>query len=102
MNKASAVLAIAQRIPNDEKLLKRLYRAEQEVLGFGYEIKEIGITSDGRKLYSVDKLSTSLLEDNSKQYQVSNKSCNCPDYPEVRAGLCKHRLAIMVKEEMES
>ena len=99
--KDQAYVSISQQLPLDEKLLKRLDRAKNDVLSYGYDVLCIGIDADGAKLYQISKASTTLLEDTSKSYEVTHSTCTCPDYPEARAGLCKHRLAIMILEEME-
>lgn len=99
--KDQAYVTIAQQLPLDEKIMQRLDRAKNDVLSFGYDIK-ITRTNDRRQMvYLISKASTTLLEDNGHTYTVTSNTCNCPDYETARAGLCKHRLAIMILEEME-
>ena len=96
-----AYLDVSLKIPiEDVKVLQRLDRAEGLLKSYGYSVTEAGIDSAGNKLYHIFKASTTLLEDTSVQYEVSSASCTCPDYPSARGNLCKHRLAIMIKEEM--
>jgi hypothetical protein len=96
-----AYVVIAQQLPLDEKIMQRLDRAKNDVLGYGYDVMATEVNPFGRMVYRVSKASTTLLEDNGHTYTVSNTSCNCPDYETARGGLCKHRLAIMILEEME-
>lgn len=88
---------LAARLPiEDIKVEQRLDRAKEIVrsLGMGYSIKS---ATNGYRVY---KESTSLLEDNSVIYWVDRDGCSCPDGKTARAGLCKHRLATMLIEEM--
>jgi predicted nucleic acid-binding Zn finger protein len=95
-SKSDAIAAVLDKLPQDDlSVLARLERANKDVLGYGYDIT----FHDGN--YFVSKLSTSLLEDNSNTYIVDNVSCTCPDFEKARGNLCKHRLAIMILEEMQ-
>ena len=99
---AQAYLDLSMKIPvEDIKLKQRLDRAYEMYNSYGYDITEVGIDSDSTVLYHVHKASTSLLESNSVTYEVSTKDCTCPDYPSARGNLCKHRLAVMLVEEMK-
>lgn len=76
---------------------QRFERAYNDIIvGYGYSIEHL---SDGE--YVISKASTSLLDDTSVCYAVTASSCTCPDYDTARAGLCKHRMAVMVVEEMK-
>ena len=103
MNLAQAMLVISQRIPiADASVQARLNRAYDTVrnLGSGYSITAV---SNG--VYKVHKESTAPAfsgVDSSANYVTDNKSCTCPDFEKARAGLCKHRLAIMLMEEMHN
>lgn len=97
MNLQEAFLALSQKLPKDEALLKRLDRAYSIVDGYGYTI-----THEGEGLYRVEKASTSLFTDESRVYTVTNKTCSCPDFEKVRAGMCKHRLAVRLLEMMNN
>lgn len=92
-----AHFAVSQRLPlEDIKVKQRFERAYNDLInGYGYTIEHLG---DGE--YLISKASTSLLEDTSVCYAVTVSSCTCPDYETARAGLCKHRMAVMVVEEM--
>lgn len=95
--KAQAYLDLALKLPIEIKSVKdRLDRAGQQVLNHGYEVRHI---QNGT--YRVSKASTSLLEDHSQIYLCSNASCTCPDFQSAYGNLCKHRLAVMILEEME-
>lgn len=93
-----AFLIVGENIPLADPAIKvRFDRAYEIVrqLGSGYTISE---TQKG--VYKVQRASTTLLEDNSAEYTTTVKECTCPDYEKVRAGLCKHRLAIMLIKAM--
>jgi hypothetical protein len=95
-----AYKTIERKLPiEDKKIADRLRRARDEVLDYGYEV-ELILRDDKEVVYRIEKLSTSLLEDNSKTYRTTLKECDCPDFPSARAGLCKHRIAVMIREEM--
>lgn len=102
---AQAYLDVSLRLPvEDIKVKQRLDRAYEIVNGHGYEItvSAILISNDATlKQYEVNKASTSLLADTSAKYIVTNKQCTCPDFETARSNLCKHRLAIMLIEEMQ-
>lgn len=98
--KDQAYVTIAQQLPLDEKIMQRLDRAKNSVLSYGYDIKATHVDGHGRMIYRISKASTALLEDNGHAYEVTSNTCNCPDYETARAGLCKHRLAVMILEEM--
>lgn len=97
MNLAEAYLAISEKIPIDDiKVKQRLDRAYDIIRanGEGYTITRYN-TTEGDK-YRIFRASTQLLEDNSAVYTTDTQSCTCPDNATARAGLCKHRLAIML------
>lgn len=92
----AAYFDLSLRLPvEDIKVKQRLDRGYDIVLSYGYSVDKQEDNS-----YLVSKASTSLLEDTSARYRVDHESCTCPDFPTARAGLCKHRLAVMLKEEM--
>jgi len=102
VNLAEAYLAVSERIPiEDIKVKQRLDRAYDIIRanGSGYTITRYN-TTEGDK-YRIFRASTQLLEDNSAVYTTDTKSCTCPDAEKCRAGLCKHRLAIMLLVEMQ-
>lgn len=90
MQIAQAFLELRNSLPDDPAVLRRLDRgydiARQQG---GYAVKEY-LTGK----WAVERLSTSLLEDNSMVYHVDKQRCSCPDFEQAPAGLCKHRLAI--------
>jgi SWIM zinc finger len=91
-----AYFTLSLKLPVEDKKVKdRLDRAVEIINGYGYEVHKVQSDS-----WQVWKSSTSLLDDTSMCYDVSVKSCTCPDYETARAGLCKHRLAIMLIVEM--
>lgn len=95
----AAVRILESELPmENSQVANSLYRAEHQIIrGYGYSIKPLG---NGR--YVIVKASTSMLEDNSHEYLVSSKECNCPNYVKTFANLCKHRLAVMIVETMQS
>ena len=94
-----AYLNLSNKLPLDDvKVKQRLERAYDIVNGYGYVLERL--STDTNAEYVVDKASTTLLDDNSVQYQVTKQSCDCPDSPTARGGLCKHRLAVLIVEEM--
>lgn len=101
MNIRQALLNVSARIPvNDPAVQTRLDRAYDICISNGYTLT---CSADGT--WSVYRESSSLLSDNSLTYTVSQEhGCTCPDADletgRARAGLCKHRLAVMIKEEM--
>ena len=101
MNIQQAMINIAARIPvNDPTVQARLDRAYDICISQGYTLQQ-----NADKSWSIYRASTSLLEDSSAQYTVSKENgCTCPDADlqsgKARAGLCKHRIAVMIKEEM--
>lgn len=103
-----AMLTISQCIPvADKSVSDRLNRAYDIVrtLGEGYSITLITGEFKGYNngVYNVHKESTASIfsQDSSADYVADNKSCSCPDFEKARAGLCKHRLAVMLIEEMK-
>lgn len=93
-----AVLDVGLNLPlEDIKVKQRFDRAYDIVrmLGQAYELIE-----EVEGGYSLTRASTSLLEDNSATYLVSRNMCTCPDYPSARGNLCKHRMAVMLVEDM--
>lgn len=99
-SKEQAYVNILAQLPFDASIIKRLDRAKNEVLSYGYSITVL-FEKKGIKRYKITKASTSLLEDNGHSYSVTNTTCSCPDFDSARSGLCKHRLAVMLLEEME-
>src|SRR5205814_7501672 len=98
-NIQQAYLNVSLLIPvEDIKVKQRLDRAYDILVGYGYEISPV----DNKGAYTVRKASTTLLEDNSAEYKVTDSECTCPDFESARGNLCKHRLAIMIMEEMHS
>lgn len=97
--KEQAYVNILAQLPFDASIVKRLDRAKNDVLSYGYTV-EVMFKKGGVTRYKISKASTSLLENNEHAYQVTNTSCNCPDFNTARSGLCKHRLAVMILEEM--
>lgn len=94
-----ALLNVSSKLPmDDKKVSDRVNRAYDIVrsLGSGYSIKK------NKNGYTVYKESTSLLEDNSVYYTIDERGCSCPDNPTARGNLCKHRLAVMLIEEMRA
>lgn len=100
MTLAQAMLNVGAKLPSLPQIRQRLNRAYDIVRsdGSGYSLHKIRNGADPG--YIVFKASTSLLEDNSVSYQVTKQSCTCPDYPGAPSNLCKHRLAILLVEEM--
>jgi len=107
---AQAYLDVSLRLPvEDIKVKQRLDRAYEIVNGHGYaiDVMEYHVTIEGTSIegtstvYCVNKASTSLFTDTSASYTVTNKQCTCPDFETARSNLCKHRLAIMLIEEMQ-
>jgi hypothetical protein len=88
----------------DIKVKQRVERAYDIVrsLGSGYAITPKTHPVTQEVTYRIYKESTSLLEDNSVYYTVDSQGCTCPDAISARAGLCKHRIATMLLEEMQS
>jgi len=98
INLHQAMFNVASKLPlTDKSIAIRLDRAYQIIKEGGYDIDDVGDST-----YVIKKASTSLLSDNSHQYLVTKKECNCPDYETARAGLCKHRLAVLILEEMKN
>lgn len=91
-----AMINVASKIPVvDPAVRVRLDRGYNIVRSQGYTL------SQHENSWLVYKESTSLLEDSSARYAVSeSEGCTCPDAQTARGGLCKHRLAVMIKEEM--
>ncbi len=90
---AQAYLNVSLRLPvEDIKVKQRLDRAYEIVNGYGYEITVISKADEWNPIYiyHVEKASTSLLQDTSMCYTVTNKSCTCPDFDTARGNLCKH------------
>jgi len=97
MNLAQAVFNLSLSIPvSDKSINDRLNRAYDIVrsLGQGYTFT---LVSNG--VYKVHKESTAPAfssTESSADYTVDTRSCTCPDFERARAGLCKHRLAVML------
>lgn len=96
MNLQQAYFNVAVNLPTSTDVKKRLDKAYDIVRcdGEGYSLHKMPMG------YIVYKASTSLLEDNSHSYQVTQQSCDCPDFGSTRGNLCKHRLAVMLLIEM--
>jgi len=97
---AQALLNVSAKLPiEDKKVADRLGRAYDIVgqLGSGYDI-----VKKNNGTYKVYKESTLLLEDNSVYYAIVDGMCSCPDAPSARGNMCKHRLAVMLMEEMQA
>jgi hypothetical protein len=102
---SEAVFILSKKLPTEDiKVKQRLERAYDIVrsLGSGYAITPRVNPATGDTFYQIYKESTSLLEDNSVYYTVDSQGCTCPDAISARAGLCKHRIATMLLEEMQS
>lgn len=109
MTQMEAYLRVAEKLPiDDPAVLRRLERADKDILrGYGYTIiKHVTLGED--TIYTLTKLSTAPMgttdSQNGNQYTVTPYTCTCPDFESggARGGLCKHRLAIMIREQMES
>jgi hypothetical protein len=91
-----AVAYVETLLPIDDiNVKKRFDRGYNIVVGTGgYELVCVDAAT-----WHIYRASTSLLEDNSAVYKVDvvDKTCTCPDYNTARAGLCKHRIAVMIK-----
>ena len=99
MKPYQAVEYLKLELPED--LHPRLDRAFGILQGLGYVIEPTH-----KDLYTIKKLSTSYGGDLYSVYLVNisedkARSCTCPDYPTVRAGLCKHILATKLYELVE-
>ena len=93
-----AYIAVSSKVPiSDVKVLQRLDRGKGILNSYGYSVDKI---DDNH--YIVKKASTTLLEDTSAMYTVTDVTCTCPDYQTARGGLCKHRFAVMLLEEMQA
>lgn len=91
-----AIAKVKAQLPmNDVTVQRSVAKAEGIVQQYGYSIAH-----KGNGLYSVSRASTSLFEDNSAKYSVTKSYCTCMHYEKARANLCKHRIAIMIMEEM--
>jgi len=102
-NIRAAYFEVSQRLPiEDIKVRQRLDRAYEIVNGHGYDIEPVYNSLEVVIIDSwlIHKESTSLLEDNHVQYCVDSESCTCPDYTTARGGLCKHRIAVILVQEM--
>lgn len=96
MHLAQAYLHVSERLPiEDDSVKRRLDRAYQMLNGYGYSFIKLSVGG-----YRVYKASTSLLEDTSAIYTTDSTQCTCPDFEKARGNLCKHRLAVMLLEEM--
>jgi hypothetical protein len=97
MTLSEASAALARKLPLENPSLRRRFdRAYDMIRMPGYELKK---QPDG--CYIVEKLSSSLIDDTSALYYVTDTSCTCPDYQTLLQGLCKHRIAIMLLELIE-
>lgn len=107
MNIQQAFLNISSRIPvediNVKKRLDRGYEiARQHRDGEGGYGVSHAVSTNGEYVWYVTRASTSLFDDNTAMYTINDEGCNCPDAEKCRAGLCKHRLAVMLIKEMSS
>lgn len=94
-----ALATLAATLPlEDKRVSDRLNRAYDIVNGYGYTVEVLSSDKDAE--YAVYKASTTLLEDTSVCYSVTQHSCTCLDYEKARGNLCKHRLAVMIVREM--
>jgi SWIM zinc finger len=108
MTQMEAYLKVVEQLPiDDPAVLRRLERADKDILrGYGYTIVQ-HITLGEDTIYTISKLSTAPMgtsdSQNGSTYTVTPHSCTCPDFESgaARGGLCKHRLAIMIREQME-
>jgi len=98
-----AMIDVGARLPLTDMKVKQRFERAYEIArcllttNGGYEVKEI---TPGN--YDMHRVSSSLLEDNGVHYTVNRERCTCPDYETARAGLCKHRMAIMLIEDVKS
>ncbi len=100
MTRQQAYQIVAAKIPTDDPtIVRRLDRAWSMIIGYGYEFIPHNAEYH-TKYWTVEKLSTSITEDNGHKYTVDDIACTCPDYQSARGGLCKHRLAVMILTEM--
>lgn len=99
MTLREAVAIIEAELPiEDINIKRRVERAYGIVTSQGYTVHQVSAD-----VWHVSRASTSLFEDNSQTYKVSlpEHSCTCPDFGSVRGGLCKHRIAVMILQEMQ-
>ena len=92
---------VASKLPVTDPTVKaRLDRGYGILISQGYSVEP---QQADTTLYRVKKASTSLLEDSSASYLVDTLTgtCSCPDWPTARAGLCKHRISVMMLQEIE-
>ena len=88
---------VAAKLPiNDPQVHARLNRGYGILISTGYTVVQHG------ELYRINKASTSLFDDSSASYLVDpvKGMCSCPDWQTARSGLCKHRCAVMLVQEM--
>ena len=98
MTLQQAYLNVSAKMPESYDVKKRLDRAYDICISAGYTLMR---QSDST--WTVYRASTSLLEDSSAIYTVSQSDgCTCPDAVTARGGMCKHRLACMIREEMSN
>lgn len=96
MRLQQAVSILEGKLPIEDIQVKRRIDRAYDILRMpGYEI-----TPQDNDTWLVDKLSSSLTDDTSVQYTVTDDSCTCPDFTTARAGLCKHRLAVQLLQIM--
>lgn len=97
-----AMVNVGQRIPlADKSVSARLDRA-YEILttkSYGYTVQPP--LRKGQP-YRIVKASTSALNTTPTVYHVTKLTCDCPDFEKARGNLCKHRLAVMLYEEMQN
>jgi hypothetical protein len=95
-----ATAQVQRALPmEDPGIARRFDRAYDIVIADGgYELVQ-----HSAAIWLVNRASTSLFIDNAMEYVVDTaaKTCTCPDFSSVRAGLCKHRMAVMIMCAMQ-
>jgi hypothetical protein len=96
-----AFYSISEQLPNDDGTLRRIERAYRIVKGIDpYEF--VQLAEPYEHIWEVSRVSTRAigLDEQIEPYEVDTvrHTCTCPDFVEekCRAGLCKHRIAVMV------
>jgi len=94
-----AYLDVSLRLPIGIPSVKqRLDRAMEQVLAPGYQVAMVRYNPS---VYLISKESTSVAQEHGVTYTVTAQDCTCPDFQSAYGSLCKHRLAVMILEEME-
>lgn len=95
-----AMVNVGQKIPlADKSVASRLDRA-YEILATKRHSYMVQLPTRKGQPYKIIKASTSALNTTPTVYHVTIKTCDCLDFEKARGNLCKHRLAIMLWEEM--